>query len=63
MIRTTRTRTFVLLVIMLATLLIGCIELDDNASTLYRSTPVVNPYEGELEQHDAAKAAPTVTSR
>lgn len=57
----TRTRTLVLLAAIVLVSASGCIGLDDHAGTVYNSpTAVPNPYEGELQLHDEAAAAPTV---
>jgi len=57
---TTRTRTFVLLVaIVLASLLTGCIDLDDNTNTVYANpTQVHNPYGEQIKLHEQVEQAP-----
>jgi len=62
----TRTRTFVLTlaIMLLASLLVGCIDLDDHTSTVYdNSPPAYNPYGEQILLHEQVDQTPTLIPR
>ena len=54
-------RTFVLIlaIMLLASLLVGCIDLDDNTDTVYANpTQAHNPYGEQIKLHEQVEQAP-----